>query len=334
MNGKGDARHDVTLTDILEARQRIGPMVVRTPLLPSLPLTRLAGRSVCLKAESLQRTGSFKIRGAANKILSLTVEERARGVITVSSGNHGLAVSSVAGELGVHAVICMSTRVPVNKVAAIKRLGAETVVEGNSYEEAERHARNLSADRGLTMVPPFDDPLIIAGQGTIGLEILEDDPGVGTVIVPLSGGGLISGIAVSIKTTKPAIRVIGVSMNRAPVMYRSLEAGVPVDLPEEPTLADALVGGIGLNNHYTFRMVREHADGVVLVSEEEIADAMTFALDRHHLVTEGGGAVGIAAVLQRRVGKLGGNVAVVVSGSNVDRTMLLKVASGNRHEAP
>jgi threonine dehydratase len=323
---------DVTMDDVYAARRRIAAVAVRTPLIASSLLTEAAVASVHLKAESLQKTGSFKIRGAANKILSLTAEQKDRGVITVSSGNHGLAVAYVARELGIHAVICMSARVPDNKVDAIKAFGGETVIHGDSYEEAEVHALGLARDRGLVMVPPFDDPLIIAGQGTIGLELLENFPEVDTVVVPLSGGGLISGIALAVKSAKPAIRVIGVSMDRAPVMYHSLKAGAPIDMPEEPTIADALVGNIGLNNRYTFRMVQEYVDEVVLVSEEEIAEAMAFALKRHNLVTEGGGAVGIAALQQQKLDKLGDNVAVVVTGSNVDLSLLQEIASGTWHD--
>ena len=322
---------DVSLHDIRQARERIAGMVTRTPLIPSVPLTKLVGTSVRLKTENLQRAGSFKIRGAANKILSLAPEKRAPGVITVSSGNHGLAVASVAGQLGVPAVICMSTRVPDRKVEAIRSLGAETVVHGDSYDEAERHALHLSGTRGLIMISPFDDPLVIAGQGTIGLEVLEDFPEVDAIVAPVSGGGLISGIAVAVKAAKPAIHVIGVSMDSAPVMYHSLKFGAPVDLPEETTFADALVGGIGLSNQYTFRLVREYVDDFVLVSEEEIAEAMTFVLERHRLVTEGGGAVGVAALLHRNVNELGRHVAIVVSGGNVDCSLLLKVASDHRH---
>jgi len=220
----------------------------------------------------------------------------------------------------------MSTRVPSNKVDAIKRLGAEVVVHGNSYEDAEKHTLQLQEERGLTLIDPFDDPLVIAGQGTIGLEILEDLPEVNTVIVPLSGGGLMSGIALAMKSASPAIRVIGVSMDRAPVMHHSLKAGKPIKMEEEDTIADALMGNIGLNNKYTFRMVQEYVDETVLVSDEEIAEAMVFALEQHHLVVEGGGAVGIAALLHQRASGLGRNVVVVVSGSNTSLPLLLKVA--------
>ena len=318
---------DVTMQDVYKARRRIASIAQRTPLIHSPVLTDLVGASVYLKLESLQQTGSFKIRGAANKMLSLTDDEKARGVITVSSGNHGRAVSYIAKRLGINAVICMSCRVPSNKVDAIKRLGAEAVVYGNSYEEAEIHALQLQEERGLTLIDPFDEPLVIAGQGTTGLEVLEDLPEVDTILVPLSGGGLMSGIALAMKSANPAIRTIGVSMDRAPVMYHSLKAGKPITMEEEDTIADALVGNIGLNNKCTFRMVREYVDDVVLVSDEEIAEAMFFALEAHRLVVEGGGAVGIAALLHQRASGLGRNVVVVLSGSNTSLPLLLKVAS-------
>ena len=317
---------DVTMRDVYKARQKIADVATKTPLISSLWLTELVGGSVYLKLECFQKTGSFKIRGAANKILGLAADERERGVIAVSSGNHGRAVSYVARQLGIKAVICMSERVPNNKVEAIRRLGAETVVYGKSYDEAEKHALQLQEERGLTMIHPFDDPFIIAGQGTIGLELLEDLPEIDMVVVPLSGGGLMSGIALALKSASPTIRAIGVSMDRAPVMYHSLKAGAPIEMEEEDTIADALAGGIGLDNQYTFRMIQEYVDDTVLMSEEEIAHAMAFALDKHHLVVEGGGAVGIAALLHRRVLRVGRKVIVVVSGSNVELALLLKTA--------
>ena len=319
---------DVTLRDVYVARQRIVTIAARTPLIASPALAELARAPVYLKAECLQQTGSFKIRGATNKMLSLSDEEKGRGVITVSSGNHGRAVAYVAGQLGIRAVVCMSTRVPGNKVEAIGKLGAEVVVHGESYDDAEAHALRLQKERGLTMVDPFDDPFVIAGQGTIGLEILEDLPDLGAVVVPLSGGGLISGIALAIKSADRAIPVVGVSMDRAPVMVHSLEAGRPIEMVEEETLADALVGGIGLNNRYTFRMVQEYVDDTVLVSEEEIAAAMAFALEEHHLVVEGGGAVGIAALLGQKVEGLHGSTAIVISGGNVGIPALLETVDG------
>ena len=316
---------DVTARDIYRARKVIAPIARRTPLVHSWLLTEQTGSPVYLKLDSLQETGSFKIRGAANKLLCLAEDELSRGVITVSSGNHGRAVAYVAGKLGTRAVVCVSKRVPLNKIEAIQRLGAEVMICGESYDEAETHSRVLEKEQGLTRIHPFDDPLVIAGQGTIGLELLEDLPEVDTAVVPLSGGGLISGIALALKSAHPTIRVIGVSMARAPVMVHSLKAGAPIEMDEEETIADGLAGGIGLDNRYTFRMVQRYVDDTVLVSEEEIAEAMALALEAHHLVVEGAGAVGIAALLQRRVSDAGRNVAVVVSGSNVDIPLLLQV---------
>jgi threonine dehydratase len=313
------------LRDVYEARNYIGTIVRQTPLVPSAPLAEITGGSVRLKLENLQKTGSFKLRGAANKLLHLSAEEQGRGVIMVSSGNHGRAVSYVAQSLDIPAVVCLPKTVPDHKIKAIQELGAETVVLGDTYDEADAHASHLQEERGLTMVHPFDDPLIIAGQGTIGLEILEAMPEVDLVLVPLSGGGLISGIAMALKSADPDIRVIGVSMERGPAMVESLRAGRVVEVVEEPTLADALAGGLGGDNKYTFAMVRKFVDDTVLVSEEAIARGMIFALNRLNLVIEGGGAVGLAALIEGRIKNPGQNMVVVVSGGNVDLRVLLQL---------
>jgi threonine dehydratase len=324
----------VTLRDVYRARRAIGGIAVRTPLIPSIELKERTGTHCHLKLENVQRSGAFKIRGAANKLRALEPEERTRGVITVSSGNHGRAVALVARELGIRAVVCMSTRVPSNKVDSIRQLGADVLLHGESYDEAERRAVALQEDEGLTMIPPFDDPLIIAGQGTIGLELLEDLPELDTVLVPLSGGGLIAGIALVLKAADPSIRTVGVSMERAPVMFHSLRAGTPIEMEEEPTLADALAGGIGLPNRYTFRMVQTYVDETLLVTEEEIAEAMAFALEYHHLVVEGGGAVALAALLAEKVGVLGKQVGIILSGGNVALSQLLEIAGRAVHDHP
>ncbi len=313
------------LRDIYLARQRVSPFARKTPLVESPFLSRVAGTSVHLKLENLQETGAFKVRGAANKLLSLPVESRAQGVVTVSSGNHGRALAYVARKLGIRAIVCVSSRVPPTKLEAIERLGAELVVSGDSYDEAEAHSRVLQKDLGLTKIYPDDDPFIIAGQGTIGLELLDDLPEIDTVIVPIGGGGLISGIALALKSADPAVRVVGVSMARAPVMIESLRAGRPVEMEELDTLADGLAGGIGLDNRHTFRMCRRYVDDTALVSEDQIAEAMAFALEEHHIVVEGAGAVGIAALLHRKVQVPGRHVAAVVSGGNVDIPTLLEI---------
>jgi len=317
----------VTMRQVYLARKRIAPVARRTPLVHSPRLAERAGGSIYLKLENLQETGSFKIRGAANKMLSLGPQARERGVVTVSSGNHGRAVSYIARRLGIRAVVLLSEAVPQGKREAIQKLGAEVIVHGKTYDEAADYALRLQEEQGLTMINPFDDPLVIAGQGTIGLELLEDLPEIDAVVVPLSGGGLLGGISLTLKSAHAGIRTVGVSMERGPAMVESLHAGRVVDVVEEPTLADALAGGIR-PNVYTFGMIQKYTDETVLVSEEEIAAAMVFALEKHHLVVEGGGAVGIAALLHGKVQDLGEHVAVVVSGGNVDLPLLLKVIEG------
>jgi len=313
---------NITLGDVYLARQRIASIAKKTPLIGSPHLSSLTGRHVRLKLENHQLTGSFKLRGATNKILSLSDEERDRGVITVSSGNHGRAVAYVSQILGVRAVICVPTPVPENKRQAIRDLGAELVVEGENADEAMAYADKLQAESGMTMVHPFDDLTIIAGQGTIGLELLEEFPEIDTIIVPLSGGGLMSGVAFTLKTAKPSIHVVGVSMDRGPAMVESLKAGRIVDVIETPTLADALAGGLNLDNKYTLPMVHTYVDETVLVSEEEIAEGIVFCIREHQMIVEGGGVVGISALLGEKVEKLGENIAVILSGGNLSQQVL------------
>lgn len=320
----------VSSEDVIAARERIAPLVRRTPLIPSPALSERTGAEVHLKLETLQDTGSFKVRGAANKILSLDDAARRRGVVTVSTGNHGRAVAHVARRAGSRAVVCLSAMVPRDKVEAIEAAGGEVVIHGRSQDEAAEEAERLREARDLTMVNPFDDPQVIAGQGTIGLELLEDLPDVETVLVPVSGGGLVSGIALVLKAARPEVRVVGVSMERGAAMYESQKAGQPVLVEEYESLADSLGGGIFLDNRFTFDLVRAHVDDLVLVSEAEIARAMAFALSRERLVVEGAGAVGIAALLAGRAGALHGKVAVILSGGNVDADVLLKVVGEAR----
>lgn len=315
---------DLTMRDIYSARARIAPIARKTPLISSPALSELTGSEITLKLECLQETGSFKPRGAANKILSLDPGVRQRGVITVSSGNHGRALAYVAHRLGLRAVVCLYETVPANKRDATRKLGAEVIVKGSTYEEATEEAYRLVEKEGLEMIHPYDDPVIIAGQGTIGLELLEEFPDLDTVVVPLSGGGLLGGIAFALKSADPKIHVVGVMMERGPAMVESLRAGRLVEIVEEPTLADALAGGI-IPNKYTFELIQKTVDETVLVSEQEIAAAMAFALERHHLVVEGGGAVGIAALRAGKLQRLGKRVAVVISGANVDMSLLLQV---------
>jgi threonine dehydratase len=319
-----------SLADIYLARRRIQHKVFRTPLIESPTLSELTGTEAYLKLENHQKTGAFKLRGATNKIMSLEPEALEKGVITVSSGNHGLAVSRAARELGIPAYVCVSTATVENKVNAIRNMGAKVLMEGGSYDEAADVANQKMNDLNLTMIHPFDDPDIIAGQGTVGLEIIEDLPEIDTILVPLSGGGLMSGVALALKTIKPSIHVIGVSMDRGPAMVESIKAGRIVEVDEQPSLADALVGGLGRENHFTLHMVKKYMDEAVLVSEEEIAAGMIFALEQHHQVLEGGGAVGIAALLANKVMDLGKHVVIVASGGNASLPTLMGLTQSTR----
>lgn len=312
---------EITLQDLYEAQERIEEFATRTPLIDS---NLFGDAKLFLKLENLQRTSSFKLRGATNKLLSLSDEQRKLGVVTVSSGNHGRAVSYVAARLGIRAVVCVSQFVLSYKLDLMRKLGAEVVIGGKDYDEADAHARKLVRGEGMTWINPFDDPDVIAGQGTIGLEILEEMPEIDTVIVPTSGGGLISGVALALKLTNPGIRVVGVTMERGPAMYLSLKAGKLVPVVEEETLADALMGGLGDENYYTFRLCQQYVDEIVLVSENAIAEAMAYAFTEQRLVVEGGGAVGIAALLEEKI-EPGSNTVIVISGGNVDPEVLLEV---------
>ncbi len=320
----------LTLGDIYRARRTIAPWVRRTPLVRSAALSERTGREVHLKLETLQQTGSFKLRGATNRILQLGEKERARGVVAVSTGNHARGVAQAAARTGVRATIFMSRLVPANKVEAVRALGADVRIVGSSQDEAEMEARRLREAEGLAYVSPFDDPFVVCGQGTIGLELLEDLPEVKTVLVPLSGGGLIGGIALALKSADPRIRVIGITMERGAAMVESQRAGHPVEVNEEQSLADSLGGGIGLENRYTFALVRDFVDEMVLVSEDEIADAMAHAYWREQQIVEGGAAVGIAALLNERVERLGEHVAVILSGRNVDMRAFTEIVAARR----
>ena len=300
------------------AREAISGVALRTPLVAAPALAARSGREVRLKLETAQPIGAFKIRGAANALANLDAAARASGVACSSTGNHGRAIAYAAARHGVQATIVMSSLVPENKVAAIRALGAEVRIVGRSQDDAQREVDRLVAENGVTDIPPFDHPDVIAGQGTIGLELIEDFPGLDTVIVPLSGGGLIAGIAAAIKALAPATQVVGVSMENGAAMKASLDAGVPVDVAEEPTLADSLGGGIGLANRWTFAMVRDLVDDVVLVAEEEIAAAMRALFFEEGWVAEGGGAIGVALLKAPHLDLLGPRVAVVISGKNID----------------
>lgn len=317
----------VTLHDIERARERIAGRILATPTVPSPALSERIGAPVYLKLEHRQATGSFKLRGASNAVASMSAEEKGRGVVAASTGNHGRALAHAAKLEGMRAVICMSTLVPANKVEEIGRLGAEIRIVGKSQDNAQTEAERLASEEGLVMVPPFDHSAVIAGQGTLGLEMLEVVPDTSTVLVQLSGGGLASGIAAAVKAVSPKTKVIGVSMTRGAAMKASLDAGRPVSVEELPTLADSLGGGIGLDNRLTFAMCRDLLDDVVLLSEEEIAAGIRHAYEVEREVVEGAGAVGIAALLAGKVA-VEGPVVILMSGRNIDMALHRQIVCG------
>jgi threonine dehydratase len=305
----------VSLSDIAEARQRIAPVARVTPLLDVSPQ---AGRPLLLKCENMQPGGAFKIRGAFNMVSRLTDEQRRRGVITYSSGNHGQAMALAARTLGAPAVVVMPTTAPAIKVDGARAFGAEVIFEGTTSADRRTRAEAEAAARGLTMVPPFDHEWIIAGQGTLGLEILEQQPDVAAVVVPIGGGGLAAGVAAAIKQTRPAVNVIGVEPAGAAKMRASLDAGHPVTLPSTETIADGLMPV--RPGDLTFDHVSRFVDDVVTVSDEAIIEAVLWAFNRTKLVAEPSGAASLAAVLTGAVdsrGRIEGPIVAIVSGGNM-----------------
>jgi threonine dehydratase len=325
--------HTVTLDTIRAAADRIAGEIVRTPLVRSATLSDRAGAPVFLKLETRQTTGSFKLRGASNAVLSLPPDARKVGIAAASTGNHGRGLAHAAARQGLRCIVCMSSLVPDNKRAAIRALGAEIRIVGRSQDDAQDEVDRLVAEEGFTAIPPFDHADVISGQGTIGLEIVADLPEVAQVVVPLSGGGLLGGIAAAVKARRPQARLIGVSMARGPAMQLSLAAGRPVPVEELPTLADSLGGGIGLDNRHTYGLARDLLDEVVLLSEAEIAAAIDHAYAAEQEIVEGGGAVGIGALLAGKV-TVSGPTVLVLSGRNIDMALHRRIVGGAWEETP
>jgi threonine dehydratase len=301
----------VALADIRAAADRIRPIARRTPL---IDVSGAAGWPLFLKLESLQPGGAFKIRGAYNMVAQLTDDQRRRGVVTYSSGNHGQAMALAARELGAPAVVVMPTTAPQIKIDGAKAFGAEVIFAGTTSVERRTRAEAEAEARGLTMVPPFDHEWIIAGQGTAGLEILEQRPDVAAVLVPIGGGGLIAGVAAAIKASRPGVTVIGVEPAGAAKMTASLEAGEPVTLPKTESIADGLMPV--RPGDLTFAHVREYVDRIVTVEDEQIIEAVQWAFEKAKIVAEPSGAATIAAALAGAAGT-GGPVVAIVSGGNM-----------------
>ncbi len=313
----------ISLADVEAARARLHGAIHETPCPYSQTLSEITGTRCHVKLENLQMTGSFKERGAANVLMQLSADEQRRGVVAASAGNHGLAVAFHAARLGVPATIVMPEWAPLIKVTSTRRYGAEVILEGANFDEAYARARTLEHARGLVFVHPFDDDRVITGQGTLGLELLEQEPGLDAVLVAVGGGGLASGVALAIKARRPDVRVIGVQSAALPAMQRALELGERVTVPPAPTIADGIaVRRVG---ERTFELVRKHVDDVVTVTEEELANAILILLEVEKTVVEGAGAAPLAALVNRPLGLAGARVALVLSGGNIDVTVLSRI---------
>ena len=323
----GTKMERVTLEDVKEARNIIEDAILKTDLLENVRLSEKTGAQVFYKCENLQRTGSFKIRGACNKIAHLTDQEKACGVIASSAGNHAQGVALGAKNAGIKATICMPANAPISKVAATKSYGAEVVLHGTVYDDAYAKAVEIQAQTGATFLHPFDDKYVIAGQGTIGLEIYEQlDGNVDTVLVPIGGGGIIAGIATALKELNSNIKVIGVQTCNIPSMKKSYENGKITSAFNDITIADGIA--VKTPGSLTFDIISRLVDDVITVTEEEIAEAILFMMENQKLVSEGAGAVSTAALLSEKYKPLAGErVVCVVSGGNVDINTLYRIMS-------
>ncbi|MBA3709484.1 MAG: threonine ammonia-lyase [Planctomycetes bacterium] len=313
----------VTLADIRAARERIKPFIYHSPCPYSLRLSRLCGAQVYCKLDHLQMTGSFKERGARNRLMLLTAEERARGVIAVSAGNHALGLAYHGQELGIPVTVVMPKWAPLIKVATCRSFGANVIQEGETFALARTMALELAEKRSLVFVPPYDDEHIINGQGSLGLEILEDVPDLDAVLVPVGGGGLISGIATAMKALKPSVRIIGVEARSAPTMHASLAVGHPEPITAAPTLADGLA--VAKAGDLCYPIAKQLVDEFVLVDEAQIAQAILRLLELEKIVVEGAGAVPLAALMTQPLGLAGKKVVLLLCGGNIDVTMIARV---------
>ncbi len=313
----------VTLAEIQKASERIQNAIYLSPFVRSETFSQLTGNSIFLKLENLQMTGSFKERGALNRILLLTDEERRRGVIAASAGNHAQAVAYHATKRGIASQIVMPLTTPLVKVSATRGHGAEVILFGANYDEACQEALRRCEEQALTFIHPFDDEAVIAGQGTLGIEMLEQVAELDAVIIPIGGGGLIAGVACAVKEMNPKIKVIGVQTSKLPSMKAAVEYNAIVTLPAEKTIADGIaVRSAGV---HTFPLVRKYVDEIVTVDEEEIANAILLLLEKEKTLTEGAGAVAAAAVLNRKTTLAGKNLGVLISAGNIDVTLLARI---------
>ena len=313
----------ITFVDVEEARERIKEQIYLSPLPYSESLSRMTGNRVFCKLENLQMTGSFKERGALNRLLTLSTEEARHGVIAASAGNHGMALAFHSRRLNIAATIVMPVFAPLIKVTRVRQYGAHSVLHGDDYDSALAEAQRLSQEQELTFVSAFNDPWIVAGQGTIGLELYEQNPDLDAVIVPVGGGGLIAGIALALKTLNPKIRIIGVQAEALPSMKTALAAGAPARVPPAMTIADGIaVRRVG---ETPFALVKEFVDEIVTVGEGEIANAVLLLLEIEKTVAEGAAAVPLAALVNKKIPLAGKNVGLIISGGNIDMNLISRI---------
>jgi threonine dehydratase len=313
----------IGLADVLAARERLRGSIYESPCPHSIMLSALTGQQVYLKLENLQMTGSFKERGALNRIALLTPEQAARGVIAASAGNHAQGVAYHATKRGIRSLIVMPLTTPLVKVTATREFGAEVLLHGANYDESYVEAVRLCAEKQLTFIHPFDDAGVMAGQGTIGLELLEQVPQLEAVVVPIGGGGLIGGVACAIKESRPDVRVVGVQTSRLASMQAAVEAHHPVTVDAATTIADGIA--VRRAGNLTLPLVEHYVDEIVTVEEDEIASAILMLLEREKTLAEGAGAVALAALLQHRTSLHGAHTAVLVCGGNIDVTLLSRI---------
>lgn len=313
----------IQLKDIELAREKISPFIHRTPIESSKTISDLSGFEVYLKLENFQKTGSYKVRGALNKILSIKEKEKIKGVIAASAGNHAQGVAYAASKLGIPSLVVMPETAPISKISATKGYGAEVFLFGEDFDTAYSKALEIAKERDLTFIHAFDDRDVIAGQGTIGLEILETMKDIDLVIVPIGGGGLISGISIAIKERFPNVRVIGVQAAGASAVYTSFKEGSLIELPRVNTIADGIA--VRKPGKLTMDIINKYVDDVVLVSDEEISYAILLLMERAKLVVEAAGAVGVAALINRKIPLKVSKAVVILSGGNIDVNMIARL---------
>lgn len=314
---------EVSLKDIQKARETIKEVTLHTPLIKSKNISSISGNQVFLKCENLQKTGSFKLRGAYNKISNLTEEQKSKGVLASSAGNHAQGVALGASAYGIDSTIVMPVGAPIAKVMATQEYGAKVVLHGNVYDEAYEKALEIQKETGATFLHPFNDPYVIAGQGTIALEIFNELQDVDAIVVPIGGGGLISGIAIAIKALNPKVKIIGVEPENASSMKDSIEKGEIQTLQSANSIADGIA--VKTPGDLTYSIIKENVDEIVRVSENELANALFFLMENEKIMAEGAGAASVAAVISNKIEMVNKKIVTLISGGNIDMNMVINI---------